>query len=408
MGRKGCRPLAVMLAVVLAAAGCSSSHGRAGAGGGASITVGVLSDLTGPGANTSVLKGIQAGVGLARSEGYNIRYVLGDTQTSPTNALTAAQKLVEQDHVFAVIAISGLAFAAAPFLTAHNVPVVGIDEDATEWITSRNMFSVDGTEDYSKVISTYGLFYKRVGATRIGTLGFSIAPSAKEAAKGAAVSAEAEGLTAPYVNPEFPYGSTNVGPVAIAMKNARIDGLTTAVTPNINYLLLTALKQQGVTMKGALFPTGYGGDLETAGATAQQAAQGAYFFTGQEPIEMHTSATEQLQNAMRKYAGVTDDPTFTETWGYESVLGVVAGLKAAGAHPTQQSFINAMLGIRSFNPGGLYGDQSIGFAMDQRGHAAGVNNCFWITKYVGTAFQLVPGMDPLCGSILPGRSVSAS
>ncbi len=372
------------------------------------ITIGVLTDISGVGGSPSVLKGIEAGVGTAGSEGYKIKYVVGDTQSSPTGALTAAQKLVEEDHVFAVVAISGLTFSAAPFLTAHDIPVVGVADDSTEWITSRNMFSVIGTEDYTKVESTYGEFFKRVGATRIGTLGFSIAPSAKEAAKAAAVSAETAGLSAPYVNPDFPFGSTNVGPVAIAMKNAGVDGFTTAVTPNINYLLLTALKQQGAKLKGALLPTGYGGDLEAAGKAAQVAAQGVYFLTGQEPVEMHTAATERIENALRQYADVSGDPTYSEYWGYESIDAVLTGLKAAGAHPSQESFINAMLSIRSYNPGGLYGNQSIGFAMDQRGKAAGVNNCFWITQYVGDTFHLVPGMDPLCGSILPGKSVSSS
>jgi branched-chain amino acid transport system substrate-binding protein len=417
MGRTRWKVPALVLASLLTAAACSSSKsnpsatgspaGRAG-GNEPTITVGVLTDITGIGGSPSVVKGIEAGVGMAASEGYKIRYVIGDTQSSPTGALTAAQKLVEEDHVFAVIAVSGLTFAAAPFLSAHHVPVVGVAEDSTEWITSPNMFSIIGTEDYTKVESTYGEFFKRVGATRIGTLGFSITPSAKEAAKAAAISAQVAGLSAPYVNPDFPFGSTDVGPEAIAMKNDGIDGLTTAVTPNINYLLLTALKQQGVTLKGALLPTGYGGDLESAGAAAQQAAQGVYFLTGQEPVEMHTPATERLQGAFRTYAGVTGDPTFVEYWGYESIDGLVTGLKAAGGHPTQQAFTNAMLSIRDYNPAGLYGNQSVGFAMDQRGKAAGVNNCFWITRYVGDSFHLVPGMDPLCGYIIPGKTVSAS
>ena len=118
---------------------------------------------------------------------------------------------------------------------------------------------------------------------------------------------------------------------------------------------------------------------------------------------MQTPATERLQNALRTYSGVTEDPTYSEYWGYESVDGFVTGLKAAGSHPTRQSFISAMLSIRSYNPAGLYGNQSVGFAMDQRGQAAGVGNCFWITKYEGDSFHLVPGMDPLCGSIVAGR-----
>ena len=61
-------------------------------------------------------KGIQAGIGVAKAEGYNIKYVEADTGSTPTGALTAAQRLVEQDHVFAVLGDSSLFFAAAPYL----------------------------------------------------------------------------------------------------------------------------------------------------------------------------------------------------------------------------------------------------------------------------------------------------
>ena len=115
----------VVGAAVLTVTGCSSSKSTpsaagstpSAAGGVPTITIGVLTDISGVGGSPSVLKGIEAGVGTAGSEGYKIKYVVGDTQSSPTGALTAAQKLVEEDHVFAVVAISGLTFSAAPFLT---------------------------------------------------------------------------------------------------------------------------------------------------------------------------------------------------------------------------------------------------------------------------------------------------
>ena len=56
----------------------------------------------GLGVGTAV-KGVKAGIGVAASEGYKINYVVADSQTSPTVALAGAQKLVEQDHVFAVL-----------------------------------------------------------------------------------------------------------------------------------------------------------------------------------------------------------------------------------------------------------------------------------------------------------------
>src|SRR5207245_7474288 len=113
--------LAAILSVLLVAAACgsSSSSGSNSGNGGKTYTVGILTDVTGlaSSGNKTSVQGVQAGTVLAHRDGYTIKYVLGDTATSPSGALTAAQKLVQQDHVLAVVAVGALTFAAAPFLT---------------------------------------------------------------------------------------------------------------------------------------------------------------------------------------------------------------------------------------------------------------------------------------------------
>jgi branched-chain amino acid transport system substrate-binding protein len=47
------------------------------------------------------VQGVKAGVHLAKRDGYDLKYVVGDTATSPTTALSAGQSLVEQHHVLA-------------------------------------------------------------------------------------------------------------------------------------------------------------------------------------------------------------------------------------------------------------------------------------------------------------------
>ena len=115
----------------------SSASASSGGGNGTTITVGVLADFTGPAAsgNKTVTDGIKAGVVYANRNGYKVKYVLADTATNPATALSAAQKLVQQDHVSVVIAHSAITFSAAPYLTAHNVPVIGAGEDGPEWTT---------------------------------------------------------------------------------------------------------------------------------------------------------------------------------------------------------------------------------------------------------------------------------
>jgi branched-chain amino acid transport system substrate-binding protein len=413
MWKPGKLAAAGVAVVAIAAAGCSSSSkssaGSTGStGSGKTITVGILTDVTGAAAsgNKTSIQGMQAGATLAAKEGYNLKFVTGDTQTSPAAALAAAKKLVEQDHVTAVLTVSALTFGAAGYLTQQGVPVVGAPEDGPEWITSTNMFPIYGYLNGTKVGTTTGDFFKMEGVTNVGAVGYSISPSSAEAAKAAAVASQVAGLKVGYLNANFPFGSTNVQPEALAMKSAGVDGFTATVDPNTGFALVTAMRQLGVNLKVALLPTGYGGDLLQAGPGALQSAQGVYFYTSFQPVEMQTQATQQLQSALRS-VGVTGDPTYAEYSGYASVALLLEGLKAAGSHPTHASLIAALNGVKNFNADGLFGTHSFNLD-DRQGSPLGVDGCFYVTKLVGSTFQLVPGADPICGTLIPGKTVSAS
>ena len=400
-------------AALLAVAGgpVSSSYAATESSGEPTYTIGVLTDLTGLLASTghSTPLGVKAAEGLFNSEGYKLKYVVDDTGTSVAGALAAAQKMVEQDHVYAVISTSGLAFAAAPFLTSQGVPVIGAAIDGNEWTTSRNMFSISGTPNFAQVETTTGKLLKLLGVKNFASIGYSGVPSSAEAAQGAAVSAQLAGIKVGYLNSQFPIGSTNVGPLVLAMKSAGVDSLSADVEQSTSFALIAGLRQDGVDLKAPLLAAGYGGDLRSAGSVAEQQAQGAYFGTLFEPVELHTAATERLVNAMQKYAGVSAGQiTANEIYSYMAVEAFITGLKAAGSNPSQASFINAMLKIRSYNGFGLFGSHTIGFAMDQRGHGtAGADNCEWVLRWSGSSFHLVPGALPICGTVVPGKTVSA-
>lgn len=414
------RVLAGLAAVAAVAAGCGSSpKGGVSAGstsntsspggtattGATTINVGILTDLTGPAASSAKTTplGARAGAVIAAKDGYNLKFFEGDSQTSPSAVLTAAQQLVEQDHVDVVLAVSALAFGAADYLKKQGIPVVGVAEDGSEWTTDPNMFSAYGFTDATKVGTAFGQFMKMEGVTTIGALGYSISPQSSNAAKGSAASAEAAGLKVGYLNSQFPFGSTNVTPIALAMKKAGVDGFTADTDPNTNFALVTALRQVGDNPKVALLPTGYGGDLLQAGPGAIQAGQGVYFTSSFEPMEMNTAATRQFQSAL-KTVGVTNDPTYAEYCGYAAVALLVDGLKAAGADHSHHGLIQALSGVTNFTAFGLLGDHTLAMA-DRASTATGVDGCTYITKLSGSKFQLVPNADPICGQPIPGKSV---
>jgi branched-chain amino acid transport system substrate-binding protein len=377
------------------------------------ITVGLIGDFSGlaaSGNKTSYL-GVEAGIKIASLDGWTIKYVEADTETSPSAALTAAEKLVEQDHVAAVLSVSSVLFGAAPYLDSHGVPVIGVSEDGPEWLGDSNMFSTFGFAPATTVVSDYGQIFKQLGATVVGSLGYGISPASADAAKGAAISAQYAGLKVGYQNDDFPFGSTNVEPVALAMSSAGVNGFTATVDPNTGFALITALRQAGDDLKVALLPTGYGGDLLQAGPGAVQAGQGVYFFTTFEPVELHTAATEQLASALRS-VGVGGDPTYAEYAGYSATALLVQGLEGAGSNITRAGLIASLSRVTNFNSWGLLGTESISMA-DRSAEAdisagrvatSAAKACVYVTKLSGTSFQLVPGMDPLCGTVLPGAS----
>ena len=245
--RKTAVALAAAAALGLAACGSSSKGANTPAGGTSSsaggggssapsggnnvkatITVGILADITGPAAsgNKTVASGVKAGAVYAARNGITVKYIEADTATNPGTALSAAKKLVQQDHVSVVIAHSAIAFAAAPYLASQKVPVIGAGEDGPEWTQLKNMFAVYGALHTTKVTDTLGKFFKMQGVTTVGSVGYSISPLSSESAKAAIASSESVGLKKGYLNASFPFGSTDVGPVVLGMKNAGVDGFT--------------------------------------------------------------------------------------------------------------------------------------------------------------------------------------
>jgi branched-chain amino acid transport system substrate-binding protein len=352
------------------------------------------------------VQGVDAGAVIAKQDGWTLKTYVGDTATSPATALTAAKKLVEQDHVDVILTVSALTFGAAPYLTQQGIPVVGAPEDGPEWIPSKNMFPVYGYLDTTKVSTVAGQFFKMEGVTDVGALGYSISPSSAEAAKAAAVSSQTAGLKVGYLNANFPFGSTNVQPVALAMKSGGVNGFTATVDPNTGFALVTALHQVGDPLKVALLPTGYGGDLLQAGPGALQSGQGVYFYTSFEPMEMNTAATQQLKSALAAI-GINGDPTYAEYSGYASVALLLDALKMTGANPTRSDLLTALNNVKGYNAAGLFGDHSFDLS-DRTSSAVGVDACIYVTKLSGSSFQLVAGADPICGTEIQGKSVSAS
>ena len=425
--RKRRTVIAMATAVALVSAGvaaCSSSSPSSSAasggttpGGGTTaasvIKLGLITDLTGPFSSsfTSSEKGIEAYVDMVNANGgingHKLSYVVADTTSTITGAQTAAQELVQRDGVFAVVDDSAAFSGAEPYLLQQGVPAIGGAFDGPEWnvATNTNLFASTGVTDYNTVNSAIGQFMKAHGVTVCGAVGYPNAtagPSAVSVVK----SCTAAGLKDGYLNTQIPVGSTDVGPIALAMQKAGVNGIVLPVVVSTGFALLGALKQLGVKLKVALLSTGYGGDL-LASSAAVQAGQGYMFSSVGQPIEANTAATQQMAAALAK-VGVTSTPTFAEQEAYIATAAVAAGLKAAGPNVTQKSFMTALRNVHDFNADGLLSPGAVNFSnLNQDAGGAGAAGCIFAAQLEGTKFIPVSG-TPMCGQAVAGLTTGSS
>ena len=400
-----CAALAVACTALAACSSSSPGSGSSAAASGAAsgvtsgaktLTIGFVTDLTGVGASafTTTNLGLEAYLNHLNAsggvDGYKIKYILADTTSTPTGALTAVQKLVQQDNVFAILEDSSVFYGAEPWALSMGVPVVGSAIDGPYWGDPKdtNLFAATGVsnEDYMNLAD--GQFMKSQGVTKCASIGYAGSPSSALAAEGFIKSCQAAGLTSGYINTQVPFGSTNVGPIALAIKNAGADGVYLPIDPSTAFGLVVALNELGVKLKSALLATGYGGDLLASPATVK-AGQGVEFSTEGAPAEANTPAVKE-RAAELATVGVTSDPTFAEQEDFLTLTAFVAGLKAAGANPTKQSFMTALGKITNFNAGGLLAPEKISFH-----DYAPASSCLWVAKLTGEKFSDVAG-TPIC------------
>jgi branched-chain amino acid transport system substrate-binding protein len=396
----------LVLAVCAALTACSSSGGSSttSTGGSASagakvIKFGVLYDVTGPASSgqATVLQGVNAYVNRVNAaggvDGYKLQYVVADTTSTPTGALTAAQKLVQQNGVFAIVEHSAVFYGAEPYLLRAGVPVVGSAIDGPIWGDPKdtNIFASVGVLDENYMEVAQGTFMKSQGVTKCASIGYTGLVSSQLSATGFVKACEVAGLKSGYLNTQLPLGSTNVGPLALAIKNSGADGLYLPVLPSTAFALVAALRQLGAKPKAILIPDAYGGDL-LASKVGTEIAQGVDFISIGVPKEAGTPGTKQMAADLAK-VGVTGDPTVAEQFAYLDMSAFVAGLRAAGPNSTRASFIKALSQLTNYDAGGLLAPNKIAF----HDHTPSTE-CLWVAQLDGAQFHVVPG-SPVCGAL---------
>ena len=398
-----------------AAAGSTVSNpARRPRGQGKTITLGILTPLTGPVASSfgqETVQGAQARIDLANADhgfpgGEQVKLVSVDEGSSPQTSLAGTQQLVQNDHVFAVLASGAFFYGAYRWAAQQNVPVVGDGIDGPEWNSSQypNMFAAFGSTDDSYPSYTgMPAFFKSQGGTSYCGVGYN-APSTVGNGEAMVGSMKAAHVPVPYTNFGIAAGNANFTSIALSIKQAKCNILGSQMTLGDTLNLITALKNANVSLKATFIQGGYGQDLLDQ-PSSLSAAQGVDMAAGYQPSSLNTSATKSLMSALKTYAGWTKPyPAAGMEWGWFTADTAIEGLKVAGANPTQQSFISNLRKVTSFDHGGL--TCPVNYAAFGNTNQQFPGNCTWMVKVEGSQFVSLTGASPIKIVTIPGTSNS--
>jgi branched-chain amino acid transport system substrate-binding protein len=340
-----------------------------------SVKIGFITSKTGPAASTSGNSdaGCKARVGRANAaggvNGRKVDVVYVDDQT--TSNLPEAQSLVQNDHVFAVINDSAVAFLSYRWLLDHDVPLIGGGFDG-------NYYGAPGNE---KVISAFGnsppiagiqttlmpKIMKALGASKVAALGYGSSPSSVTNVKSfMQYAVPAVGLEPVYTNTSIDFGTADVGPLALGIKNAGADSAYYVMDLSTNLALAQALGQNGVKMKAEIMATGYGQALLDQPASKSLGPE-VVLVSLWAPVEIQSKATKRFQADLKKYAGYTGVPDFGVYTGYITCDLAILGLQRQGDHLNPSTFSDDLRSVGQFNAGGGLGCSNANLSLETYG-----------------------------------------
>ena len=372
------------------------------------IKLGYISPETGAAASISKngIKGFEARIKAQNAaggcNGRKITYVTRDDGSGAGN-LTAAKDLVENEGVFAVVEQSPFAFLTYRYLLENGVPMIGAGSDGTYYQQkgNENILSSGGNGIlFGDVIyDTAAKAMKQAGAKKVAALAYGAATSSVASAKAFMnYAVPGVGLDPVYTNTAIDFGTPDVSPSVLGIKNAGADAVYLPMAAATNVAVVQGLQQNGVDMKASLLATGYGQDFLDSPA-AKNMPSSALFLTGYRPVEVPNAAIKKFQADLKKYSGFTGVPDFGVYNGYILADLLIKGCENAGKNLTRQGIVDGVHAVGKYDQAGL-GCQPVDVSLEGRGHAS-KTSCGWFMQVKDGKFVPFPKSGkPVVGTLV--------
>jgi branched-chain amino acid transport system substrate-binding protein len=278
-----------------------------------------------------------------------------DDKSSGEN-LTAAKDLVQNRNVFGVINNSSFAFLSYRYLQDAGVPMIGGGFDGVYYGEkgNENILSALGNSAPFNGLSytTSTKVMKQLGATKSAAIAYGASASSSASAQTLQdYAAPAVGIKPVYTNTSVDFGSSDVGPIVLGIKNSGADAAYLPLVASSDFAILQGLQQNNVDMKAVVLPTGYGQTLLDS-PLAKTLTPSTVFFQTYKPVELQDKATKQFQ-ADRKKAGLTGVPDYGQYTGYITCDLAITALEQMGKDVNREDFASKFRALGTYDAAGL-------------------------------------------------------
>jgi len=287
--------------------------------------------------------------------GRKVQVEVIDDKSTGAN-LTAAKDLVENRGVYGVINNSSFAFLSYRYLKENGVPTVGGGFDGTYYGEkgNENILSALGNSAPFTGLSytTSTKVMKQLGATKSAAVAYGASASSSASAQTLQdFAAPAVGIKPVYTNTAVDFGTSDVGPIVLGIKNSGADGAYLPLVAESNFAILQGLAQNNVKMKALVLPTGYGQGLLDS-PLAKTLGPEVVFFQTYKPVELNDKDTKQFQ-ADRKKEGLTGVPDYGQYTGYITCDLAITALEQMGKNVTREDFAPKFRKLGEYSAAGL-------------------------------------------------------
>jgi branched-chain amino acid transport system substrate-binding protein len=228
---------------------------------------------------------------------------------------------------------------------------------------------------------------KKLGGTKVASVGYGFSPSSSQAAKNFNdLAVPSVGLDPVYTNTTVDFGSTDVSPIVLGIKNSGANAAYLPMVASTNIAVVQGLIQNGVDMKATVLATGYGQAMLDEPASKQFGPE-VLMVAGLAPAELETKASKQIAADLKKYSDYTDIPDLGVYTGYLSCDLAILGLQQS-KNPTRSTFIPSLRKLGTYDQAGL-ACEPVDISLEGFGKPS-KDQCFWTVQVKDGKFVMYP------------------